>query len=431
MGYAARMALSKVLSWLADATGQQILGSILGSAFMAAVINAVVRSYTILPWEWAWILWTGTALAGFVVSVEIAKRFYRHQDERPKAVDAPVMKPEWQWLINDASMELEKCDGRVIVIGRQDQVHLQLDGPSPVADFVFYIYNSSFWPVALERIEGQVALDGAAIAPEPKATKGQGSRFASGSGGHKIRISQILLPAAIDHINQRAKNPGSVGFSLNAVTLQFRVNPDGQNGQPVGKYCGLTLQGQDFKVAFAEPAKQQPGDKIFAPSAAQVSPMSSEELVKSVYGRHVHVGVASLFATDDSKYVEFSFFAFNGSNERVSTKVSGKLLYDTWATVPWVTAEPSNVGPKTEFLVGLRMVLAPEMAEKITRAIEAGARVEFGLDRLEILLTTVGGAQGQLDIPVAVQCFKGIQTGRTLATRLEARITPKRDLDRP
>lgn len=169
----------------------------------------------------------------------------------------------------------------------------------------------------------------------------------------------------------------------------------------------------------AEPVAQ-PG--VFSPTVTQLPPITGDDLVKSVYGRHVGVSLASVFSDDDSKYVEFSFFGFNGSRERISVRVEGKLLYDAWAVIPWTTHEPREVEPLSEFLVGVRMVPNPEMATKIKEAIEAGSRVEFGLSRLHIIMTTAGGANGRLDKPAAVQCFKGIQVSRTIAAKAELTI---------
>jgi hypothetical protein len=58
------------IAWLADATGQQIVGSIISSSMVAAAVSYFVRSGSTPPsWEASWLIWTGSAFVGFLLSV--------------------------------------------------------------------------------------------------------------------------------------------------------------------------------------------------------------------------------------------------------------------------------------------------------------------------------------------------------------------------
>lgn len=83
------------LRWLGDVTAKTIVGGILGSASVTAGLNYLVRMYSTLSWEAAWILWTLTPLVSFVVITKWAARrsapTKQLEAESPKAPAYPVV----------------------------------------------------------------------------------------------------------------------------------------------------------------------------------------------------------------------------------------------------------------------------------------------------------------------------------------------------
>ena len=79
----------KIIRWLADATGQQVVGSLIGSSFVVAVINWLVRHVQVPTWEMSLVIWTTSALVGFLLSVWLLEHLpaIRRQKSRAPSVD--------------------------------------------------------------------------------------------------------------------------------------------------------------------------------------------------------------------------------------------------------------------------------------------------------------------------------------------------------
>jgi hypothetical protein len=67
--------LPRWLSWIAEATVQQVVGAIAGSAVVTSLVSALVREFAILSWEWSWVLWTTTALVGYAVGIRTSPKW--------------------------------------------------------------------------------------------------------------------------------------------------------------------------------------------------------------------------------------------------------------------------------------------------------------------------------------------------------------------
>jgi hypothetical protein len=185
-------------------------------------------------------------------------------------------------------------------------------------------------------------------------------------------------------------------------------------------------------VEHVRPVQSLPSvDKMFPPLVTQSPPITPETLTRAVYGRQVAVNLANLKGeAKEAPSIEITFFCFNGTNAKVSTKVSGKLLYSTWAIVPWTISEPKDVDPLTEFTVVVRMPLAIEVGSEMFTTLVEDRKIEIGLDRLEIMLTSASGASSPLDKPAAIQIYRGVQIGRVLAATAKATLSTRGEITR-
>ena len=56
----------RIVFWILNHAGGYYIGAVLGSSAVVALMNWVVRQFTIPSWEVAWVLWTSTAFVAYV-----------------------------------------------------------------------------------------------------------------------------------------------------------------------------------------------------------------------------------------------------------------------------------------------------------------------------------------------------------------------------
>src|SRR5262245_46056583 len=109
--------LFKLLRWVVDITAQQIVGGLLGSAVVTSIVNFIVRQYTTMSWEAAWVLWTSTALIAFVAMVKVID-LYNRRTAHPQTGRGIVPAPDALLLLERYYMLLAELQEHTWRVGR-------------------------------------------------------------------------------------------------------------------------------------------------------------------------------------------------------------------------------------------------------------------------------------------------------------------------
>jgi hypothetical protein len=142
--------------------------------------------------------------------------------------------------------------------------------------------------------------------------------------------------------------------------------------------------------------------------------VSAHGLQQSVYGQQVVVYLGNLKGNGkEPPSIQISFLCFNGTNAKLSAKVSGKLLlYGSLPITAWTITEPMNVEPFTEFVIDVRMPISNEISSEILALLAADQAVEINLKELQVVLYSASGVSAVLNKPDSIQFSNGVKVVR-------------------
>ena len=176
-------------------------------------------------------------LAGSIVAAAVL----RFKASRSAKRDSPLvigaaqtsLVGQWGWLHKDAADDLGSKGG-LVKLFHCEKGDVKLGNIQPYLDFVFWVYSGCIWPVALDRVNGRLSINGDEL-PPPELITNKSTRIPR-SAEHHITIRQWLTRDVADRILA-----GGGTFNLHRVVLIFRINPDGIDGHPVGGTTGVAL----------------------------------------------------------------------------------------------------------------------------------------------------------------------------------------------